>query len=85
MAAFVDLKKIECQIFLQQRWVYLESLESCDSGSVPMVSHVQVPPRQGKGPFKAGKRKLARLCSAKSLWLFLVEFLLVRKSLSASY
>ena len=47
--------------------------------------HVQVPPRQGKGPFKAGKRKLAGLCSAKSLWLFLAESLLVTKNLSTSY
>ena len=85
MAAFVDLKQRECQIFLQQRWVYLESSESCDSGSVPMVSHVQLPRRQGKGPSKAGKRKLAGLCSAKSLWLFLAESLLVTKNLSTSY
>ena len=85
MAAFVDLKQRECQIFLQQRWVYLESSESCDSGSVPMVSHVQLPRRRGKGPSKAGKRKLAGLCSAKSLWLFLAESLLVTKNLSTSY
>ena len=84
MAAFVDLKQIECQIFLQQRWVYLASSESCNSGSVPMVSHVQFPPKQGKGPFTAEKRKLGGLCPAKSLWLFLAESLLVTESLSSS-
>ena len=34
----VDLKKIECQIFLHQRWVYSGSAENCNSGSAPVVS-----------------------------------------------
>ena len=39
----VELKQIDCQIFLQQRLVYLGSAENCSSGSATMMSHVLVP------------------------------------------
>ena len=55
MAAFVDLKQTECQIFLQQRWVYLESSENCDSGSVPTVSTCRFPQGKGRVLSKQGK------------------------------
>lgn len=38
-----DLKQIDCQSFLQQRWVYQKSAEICSSGSATKRSHVQVP------------------------------------------
>ena len=39
----VDLKQIDCHIFLQQRWVYLGSTENCNSGSTSIVRYVQIP------------------------------------------
>ena len=44
----VDMKQIDYQIFLQQRWVYLGSAENCNSVSATMVSHMQVSKGQGK-------------------------------------
>ena len=38
----------DCQIFLQQRCVYVGSAENYSSGSTTMVSHVQVPTEPGK-------------------------------------
>ena len=40
---YVDLKQIDWQIFLQQKWVYLEPAENSSLGSAAMSSHVQVP------------------------------------------
>jgi len=34
----VDLKQIDCQIFIQQRRVYWESAENCNSGSATMAT-----------------------------------------------
>ena len=45
---FVDLKQIDCQIFLQQRGVYSELAENCNSRSTNVGSHVQVPAWQGE-------------------------------------
>ena len=57
-AGDVDLKQMDCKIFLQQRWAYLVSAENCSLGSATMVSHVQVPAWQGKeNTFKGRKRK----------------------------
>ena len=54
----VDLKQIDCQIFLQQRWVYLRSAETCHLGSIIMMRHLQIPAGQGKeNVFAKGKRK----------------------------
>ena len=39
----VDLKQIDCQLFLQQKWVYSVSAKNCSSRSATMVSHVQIP------------------------------------------
>ena len=51
----VDLKQTYCQIFLQQRWVYLGSGENCNPGSVNMVSCMKIPTtRKGK---LLGRRK----------------------------
>ena len=43
---YVDLKQIDWQTFLQQKWVYLEPAENISLGSTAMSSHVQVPIRQ---------------------------------------
>ena len=52
---FVDLKQIDGQIFLQQRWVYSETAENCNSRSVNMVCRVQVPTWPWKGTWQGGK------------------------------
>ena len=44
----VDLKKIDCWIFLQQRWICLRSAENCTLRSTTMESHLQVPTQEGK-------------------------------------
>ena len=60
--AVADLKQIDYQIFLQQRWIHLGSAENCNLVSVTMVSHVQILTQQGKeNTFKEGKRKLRGL------------------------
>ena len=67
MVVFVDLKQIDCQMYLQQKWVYLGSAENCNSGSATRVSHVQAPPGQGKDICIAEKRKLGGLRSTESM------------------
>lgn len=47
----VNLKQVDCQVFLQQRWIYSGSAENCSSESATMVSHMQV-------PYCKGQRKL---------------------------
>ena len=55
---FVDLQQTDCQIFLQQRWVYSGLAESCTLGSAATVSHMQVLAWQEKETtFIDGKRK----------------------------
>ena len=62
IVACVDLKQIDCQLFLQQRRIYLGSAENCHLGSASMVSQMQVPALQGKeNTFIEGKRKLGGL------------------------
>ena len=36
----VDLKQTDCQIFLQQRWVYLGSAKNYTSESATIASHL---------------------------------------------
>ena len=36
------LKQIDCQLFLQQKLIYLRSAENCNSRSAATVNHVQV-------------------------------------------
>ena len=50
--------KTDCQLLLQQNWVYLRSAENCNSGSATTESCRQVPLWQGK---EAGEGKLAGL------------------------
>ena len=58
----VDLTQADCQIFLQQRWVYSESAENCSSGSATMASNVQVSTKQEKeSAFIERRRKLGGL------------------------
>ena len=78
----VDLKKIKCQIFLQQRWVYLWSVENCNSESATIVRNVQVPIDQTREEyFWRRKMKLRGLYSkqrvgfslAKESFFFLLD------------
>ena len=55
-----SLKKIDCQIFLQQRWIYLGSAENCNSGSATMVSVCKFP-HDEENAFIQGKRELGGL------------------------
>ena len=52
-----DLKHIDGQIFLQQRWIYSRSTENCSLGSASMVSHGQVPTQQGKDTLYRRERR----------------------------
>lgn len=55
----IDRIQIVCQLLLQQKWIYLKSVENCNSGSAAVASHMQVPTRQGKeSTFRERKRKL---------------------------
>ena len=51
----VDLKQIDCQLFLQQKWVQSELAENCNLRSATMVSHVQVPSWQEENTFQREK------------------------------
>ena len=43
-----DLKQMNCQLFLQQRWVYSESSKNCNSRLATKANQVQVPTWQRK-------------------------------------
>lgn len=70
---FVKLKQIDCWLFLQQKWVYLESTMNWNSWFATMVSHMQIPSKNGKeNSFIKGKRKLGELQLTESMafhWL----------------
>ena len=58
----IDLKQVDCQLFLQQKWVYTGSTKNCNSGPATMASHMQVRAQQREAKsFKEGKRKLGGL------------------------
>ena len=72
----VELKQVDDQIFLQERWVYSGSAGNCNLGSATVVIHVQVSTWQGKeNNFIEGKRKLGRLGQTNSPWFPLAESL----------
>jgi len=51
----IDLNQVDCQLFLQQRWVCLGSAKKCISGSAT----VEFTKQQGKETsFNEGERKL---------------------------
>ena len=54
---YVDPKQIDCQLFLQQSWVYLGLAESCNLGSGTMESHGQVLAQQGQENTLIGRKK----------------------------
>ena len=56
-----DLKQTDCQIFIQQKWICLGSVENCNSRCATMESLMQVPAKQVKNTFKEVKRKLGGL------------------------
>ena len=59
----VDLKQIDCQIFIHQRRVYWESTENCNSGSATMASYMHIPTCQSKPwIFIERNRMLEELC-----------------------
>lgn len=64
----VELKRIDCQLFFQQKWVYLGSANNWNSGSSIMVRPMQVPSKNGKdNSFIEGERELGEL--KKGPWL----------------
>lgn len=71
--------EIDCQVFLEQRWVDSGSAKNCNSKSVNMESREQVPVWLRKqNTFYGGKGKLGGLEEAKSPWLF-IFWVLARK------
>ena len=58
----VELERIYCRLFFQQKWVYLGSANNCNSGSSVMVRPMQVPSKNGKeNSFIEGERELGEL------------------------
>ena len=85
LLGFVDLKQIGCQVFLQQRWVYLGSAEDCSSGSTNMVSHVKISVLQGKmNVFYREEKEGGRAVVNRVHGISLAESLPAKKSLSSS-
>ena len=73
-----NLKQMDCQIFLWQKWIYSGSAENCNLGSATMMSHVQVSTWQGKETvFTERKRKLEGYSKLRA-WLF-TGWVLARK------
>ena len=57
-----DLKQMNYQLFLKQKWVYSGSAKYCNLGSATMANHMQVPPnRERRILLQRGKRKLGGL------------------------
>ena len=57
----VDLKQIDCQLFLQQNRVSLGSIKNGTSGSAIMVSHGASPQRAREGDiFYRGEKEVMR-------------------------
>ena len=65
---FVDLKQTNCQMFLQERWVYSRSKVTCNSGSPTMTSHVQVPGGQGRRMFLRQGEEVAGLSTEPTVF-----------------
>lgn len=56
--AIVEQKNTDCQIFLQQRWLYSRSAENCNVRFATMVSHITLPPsKERRKLLESGKRK----------------------------
>lgn len=60
MFMIVDLKLIDCQLFLQQKRVYFGSTKNCNSGFASLVSHVQVPNENGEVNSLRGGKEAGR-------------------------
>ena len=73
----VDLKQIDCQIFLQSRWAYSGSVENCSLGPVTVGSHVQVLALPGKkNSYKGGKEARMATVNEESMafhWMSLCQ------------
>ena len=66
----VDLKQMDCQIFLQQRCIYLGSEESCNSESdhgEPRASYRSARKKQ----FYRGEKEVGMAIVNNSVWLFI--------------
>ena len=70
------LKPVDCQIFLQQRWVYSGSTENCNSGSATVARHIQFLHGKGRRIFIERKWKVGGPVNTESmafLWLTLYQ------------
>ena len=65
-----DLKQTECQIFLQQRWVYSGAAGNSNSGSKTMVSRMQVSHNKGMRTLLQKGKGSWEGFSKQSWWLF---------------
>ena len=59
---------VNCQMFLQERWVYSRSKVTCNSGSPTMTSHVQVPGGQGRRMFLRQGEEVAGLSTEPTVF-----------------
>jgi len=74
---FADLKWIDYQVFLQQRWVYLGATENCNLRSASLMSHRQVSTQkgnvntfiEGNGSGRAGVNTSSSFSLAESVFI----------------
>lgn len=65
-----DLKQMNCQLFLQQRWVYSESSKNCNSRLATKANQVQVPTGKERNCFYRKEEEVGRAV-VNSTWLFI--------------
>ena len=70
LTEIVDIKSINYQIFLQQRWTCLGSAENCNVGPVNGSGHVQVPRGEGRRPLLRRRWEVVRAMETKRQELF---------------
>ena len=81
MGTLVDLKQTDCQLFLQQRWVYSGSIENCSLWSAIMVSHAQVPQTARERECFYRKEKGVGRAIINKVPMLLIGWVLARKVL----
>ena len=80
LICLVKLKQIDYWLFLQQKWVYLESTMNWNSSFATMVSHMQIPSKNGKeNSFTKGKKEVGMATINGVSGFSLVELLPGRK------
>ena len=58
--AIVEQKDTDCQIFLQQRWLYSRSAENCNLRFATMVSHITLRPSKERRKLLEMEKEIGR-------------------------